>query len=342
MRDNDMEATPKRDANEHQHWVPRWILKRWAGRDGKLAYAGDDTEWKVVRRAVKYTFARRGLYNWAGRNRDLLERTLSVKEGDARRAIEFVEHEIEICREKGRAHQERNHMGRNREAVLKRFVLTQENRTPERLDHWAQDEALARIWREIEPQLAEGENDEARAYFDAVSEKIIRILLGEVTTGIGTQLPAAEWVLKWTDLRAVCLSPGRGQLVLGDRITIRCKKAGADRAGKLGADPNAELWLPISPSSAIGLVRADGRDGSSYHRMPEALRREWNTTVVEDAEGIVLPGNWKIDDSLRKAVEERQRPGNGIELQSSGRVHVGRRGGARKTRKSGSRNPAGG
>ena len=235
-----------------QHYVPRFVLRRFAAASRDTVHVYDKHTGKSFIAGTGKVAAENGLYDFEFDGEDLtLEPGLAGIEGTA------AQHIQEILKD------ERLHLLNPLErGELARFFAVQFVRTPAhremwreldtRMEAWLRQEGMREDFFAVDPRLGSRENAE-RAF-------IARSLTRAPQT-FGSAFTAKDWVLMRTDVA----SP----YFIGDHPLVMHNSRDHGPRGNLGLNVvGIEMYFPLSPRLALGMMC------DSHRRdFEEALRR---------------------------------------------------------------------
>ena len=240
----------------NHHYVPQWLLRQWKSESGRLWVAKRVRgKWKIRKSSIKRSFSHVGLYDVFphvphANPSDSVERRLSRIESDVARSW------IDLRRRLDQGVRWVN-VGTPSAQLLKLHIWLQYSRTPQFFEfvrgqtRYGQPE-IDRAVARVEAAGGRVTDEERRAVADGSMLDKCR-QTAQALNVIMQDGSSPSWRILMEER---CLVVGRAvdnvRFVISDHPVLRCNSVPG--SGSTLANPHLQLWTPLSPRYALGLV----------------------------------------------------------------------------------------
>ena len=267
----------------NNHYVPRWVLRQWSCKRGLLwSAARARGKWHIKARPISDSFRRDGLYDSYppvpdSSPTDVVERHLSGIE--SRVAAVWYR----LCRTLQRR---TVLLPPEAEGLLKLYIWIQNIRTPSFFERVRADirygrPEIDRVVARVEAAGGRVTEAERRTIEDGSMLKH-SLQSAQATSVVIQDVRSLSWRILMEQRRLVV---GRAvnnvRFVISDHPVLRCNSVPS--IGTTLANPHVQLWTPMSPRYALGLVDpSDVRPGAVVSVSSDQVM-EWNESLFRDS-----------------------------------------------------------
>ena len=268
----------------NHHFVPQWVLREWEHKPSYLWVAKRSRgDWRVLRRPTRRSFSQRDLYILLlpDRNRsisDSVEKQLSGIEDQISRYWKQVKDSLEGRRPVLR-------MSSTFEEAFKDYMRLQLTRTTQFLSDLKvapnmTTEDIIRCAHTLESHGTTISDEEWTAIRDGSMRE--HSLQNALAISVVNKDPKSrsrvildqERILVFGEVQA------RECLVISDAPVLRCVVPSAHGSDMKLSNPGVQLWTPLSPRFAMGLVHPNDSTSARNIPLPPGKVREWNDALV--------------------------------------------------------------
>ena len=268
----------------NHHYVPQWLLRQWRSESGRLWVAKRVRgQWDIRQRSIKRSFAHDGLYDVFpaapdASPADFVERRLSSIESHVarswqglRRILDRRVDRVEVASVSG--------------AWLKFHILLQLTRTPQFLERlrgqirYGQPE-IDRAVARVEALGGRVTDEERKAIADGsmLKECMQNALASNV---IMQDVGSRSWRILMEQRRLVVgRAANNVRFVISDQPVLYCNSVPG--SGSTLANRHLQLWTPVSPRYALGLVDPSDLSPGTVVSLSSDRVQEWNESLFRD------------------------------------------------------------
>ena len=288
----------------NHHYVPQWLLRQWRSELGRLWVAKRVRgHWDIKLRSIRNSFSQEGLYDFLpaasdAHPSDSVERRLSSIESHVARSWKGLRRMLD-------RRVERVHVGSASGAWLKFHILLQLTRTPQFLERlrgqirYGQPE-IDRAVARVEALGGRVTEEERKAIADGsmLRECMQNALASNV---IMQDVGSRSWRILMEQRRLVV---GRAvnnvRFVISDQPVLYCNSVPG--SGSTLANRHLQLWTPVSPRYALGLVDPSDLSPGTVVSLNSDKVRKWNESLFRDCR--VCAGRTRTDLSFLLSICE--------------------------------------
>ena len=271
--------------SRNHHYVPQWILRHWESKPGllwvaRLAYG----KWQIRERSIKRSFSQEGLYNsFSGGN--------TLQHGDkVERALSKIESRVASCWQHVRRQLDRGMARIPPESEyhwwLRFHIWLQYTRTPQFMENiraqiqYGEPEILRAVAR-VEELGGHVTDEERKAIEDG--SMLRECMQNAAAMSVITQDPSSpSWkILMEQRGFVVGRAVNNARFVISDNPVLRCNSVPG--TGGTLRNPHVQLWSPISPRYALGLVDPSDQAPGSVVSLNSDIVREWNSSMFQES-----------------------------------------------------------
>ena len=272
---------PRRARNHH--YVPQWLLRQWAGESGRLWVAKRVYgKWDIQERSIKRSFSQEGLYDFFpgspdAQTTDTVERDLSRRESSVARCWRDLRRKLD-------RRVEYVAVDASSARWLRYHIWLQLTRTPQFLElvreqvRYGQPE-IDRAVARVEALGGRVTDDERKAIADG---SLLKECLqnAAATSVVAHDFNSPSWqILMEQRGLVVGRAVNNVRFVISDHPVLYCNSVPG--TGSTLANPHLQLWSPLSPRYALGLVDlSDLRPGTVVSLDSDKVR-EWNQSLFQ-------------------------------------------------------------
>ena len=274
---------PVTPLSRNHHYVPKWVLRQWESKPGLLwvarfAYG----KWRIKERSTRKSFSHEGLYDSFSAGR-------TVQRGDmVERVLSKIEDKVAPCWQ---------HLRRQLDRSADRVTIDPEYLWWLRFHVWLQNTRTPHFLEPVRGDIRYGEREIARAVVRVeqlggkVTEEerkaiedgsmLRECLQNAAALSVVTQdVSSPAWkILMEKRGFVVGRVVNNSRFVISDNPVLRCNSIPG--TGRTLHNPHVQLWSPISPRYALGLVDPSDLDPGSVVSLSSDTVREWNASMFE-------------------------------------------------------------
>ena len=282
----------------NHHYVPQWLLRQWKSGPGRLWVAKRVRgEWDIRQRSIKRSFSHDGLYDSFpassdAQPSDIVERRLSSIEDHVARSWHGLRRTLE-------RRVDSVDVDSACAAWLKIHIWLQLTRTPRFLERVRGQieygpQEINRVVARVEAAGARVTDEERRAIADGSLLEQCRQTAASINV-IMQDVSSPSWRILMEERGLVV---GRAvnnvRFVISDEPVLYCNAVPG--SGSTLANRHLQLWTPLSPRYALGLVDPSDLSPGTVVSLSSERVQEWNASLFRDCR--VCAGRTRSDLSF--------------------------------------------